>query len=155
MAERGRAICPALSKRSCKHASWRSRHWRPRQRTPPWSRRSWKRWSRTPSTWPSANAAGAALTEQHLTPPMEATPLPKPILAQVRAILARDADAERMVLVWQDPITPADAVQRIDGRPGREARALTGRIRPNSPHLRTISRLGRLGLRSIFPRKQR
>jgi hypothetical protein len=39
--------------------------------------------------------------------------------------------------------------------PGREALALTGRIRPKSTLLRTISRLGRLGLRSIFPRKQR
>jgi type I restriction enzyme S subunit len=29
------------------------------------------------------------------------------------------------------------------------------RIRDNSPRLRTISRLRRLGLRSIFPRKQR
>jgi hypothetical protein len=40
-------------------------------------------------------------------------------------------------------------------RPGREALALTGKIRPISPRLRTISRLGRLGLRSILARKQR
>jgi hypothetical protein len=41
--------------------------------------------------------------------------VPRPILAQVRAILARDADADRMALVWPDPITPAVAVQRVDG----------------------------------------
>ena len=42
------------------------------------------------------------------------TNLPKPILAQVRAILTKDADADRMALVWPDPITPAEAVQRLD-----------------------------------------
>ena len=40
--------------------------------------------------------------------------LPKPVLAQVRAILTKDADADRMALVWPDPITPAEAVQRVD-----------------------------------------
>jgi hypothetical protein len=39
--------------------------------------------------------------------------------------------------------------------PGRESLGLTIRIRPKSPRLRTISRLVRLGLRSIVPRKQR
>ncbi|WP_462331305.1 hypothetical protein, partial [Thiohalocapsa halophila] len=41
--------------------------------------------------------------------------VPKPILAQVRAILTRDADADRMALVWSEPTRPADAVQRVDG----------------------------------------
>ena len=41
--------------------------------------------------------------------------LPKTILAQVRAILTRDADADRMALVWPHPIRPADALQRVDG----------------------------------------
>lgn len=47
--------------------------------------------------------------------PLDETTLPKPILAQVRAILARDADADRMALVWPDPITPAKRVQQVDG----------------------------------------
>lgn len=47
--------------------------------------------------------------------PPDATTLPKPILAQVRAILARHADADRMALVWPEPMTPAEAVQRVEG----------------------------------------
>ena len=38
--------------------------------------------------------------------------------------------------------------------PGREALALTGRIRPKPPLLRTVSRLGRLGLTPSTRRKE-
>ncbi|MCF7983595.1 MAG: hypothetical protein K9L70_04270 [Thiohalocapsa sp.] len=32
------------------------------------------------------------------------TDLPKPVLAQVRAILSKDVDADRMALFWPDPM---------------------------------------------------
>ncbi len=41
-------------------------------------------------------------------------PLPSPLLAQVRAILNRDAQADRIALVWPEPIAMPESLQCID-----------------------------------------
>lgn len=40
-------------------------------------------------------------------------PIPSPVLAQMQAILSKDAQADRIALVWPEPIEPAEYVRQI------------------------------------------
>lgn len=40
-------------------------------------------------------------------------PIPSPVLAQMQAILTNDAQADRISLVWPEPIEPAESVRQI------------------------------------------
>lgn len=40
-------------------------------------------------------------------------PIPSPVLAQMQAILSKDAQADRIALVWPEPIEPAESVRQI------------------------------------------
>ena len=40
-------------------------------------------------------------------------PIPSPVLAQMQAILTKDAQADRIALVWREPIEPAESVRQI------------------------------------------
>ena len=39
--------------------------------------------------------------------------IPSPVMAQMQAILNKDAQADRIALVWPEPIEPAVSQQRI------------------------------------------
>ena len=45
--------------------------------------------------------------------PVEQAAIPSPVLAQMQAILAKDAQADRIALVWPEPIVPAESVRQI------------------------------------------
>jgi hypothetical protein len=59
-----------------------------------------------------------------------------------------------LVLIQPTTYHPSHTTGADPDGPGREALGLTGRIRPKSPRLWTISRLGKLGLTPTTRRRE-
>ncbi len=45
--------------------------------------------------------------------------IPGPVMAQMQAILERDPQADRIALVWPEPLDPAETMQQVSGTPLR------------------------------------
>lgn len=50
---------------------------------------------------------------------MASAAIPGPVMAQMRAILDKDPAADRVALVWPEPLDPDESAQQVSGTPLR------------------------------------